>query len=70
MTESNLAAWARRPRPNGQTLDGRWCRLERLDRARHGDSLFEASSATGAEERHRYLFEGPANLTALHSMPG
>jgi RimJ/RimL family protein N-acetyltransferase len=36
-------------------MTGRWCRLERLDPERHGDSLFEASVAPGADERFRYL---------------
>jgi RimJ/RimL family protein N-acetyltransferase len=40
-------------------LQGRYCRLEPLDPARHGDDLFAASMAPGAEERHRYLFETP-----------
>lgn len=57
MTERDLSRWTPRPRPGEATLDGRWCRLERLDPARHGDDLFEAATAPGAEERFRYLFE-------------
>lgn len=59
MSDGDLGAWTPRPRPPGETLKGRWCRLERLDLARHGDSLFEASSAAGGEERFRYLFDRP-----------
>jgi RimJ/RimL family protein N-acetyltransferase len=59
MTERDLSCWTPRPRPDGRTLEGRWCRLERLDPARHGDSLFNASAAPGAEDRFRYLFEPP-----------
>jgi RimJ/RimL family protein N-acetyltransferase len=33
--------------------------LEPLDPERHGDSLYEASTADGAEQRFRYLFEPP-----------
>jgi RimJ/RimL family protein N-acetyltransferase len=40
-------------------LAGRYARLEPLDAARHGDGLFAASMAPGAEERFRYLFESP-----------
>lgn len=57
MTERDLSRWTARPRPDGSTLEGRWCRLEKLDPARHGDCLYEASVAPGAEQRFRYLFE-------------
>ena len=59
MPERDLAAWSPRPRPSAQLIEGRWCRLERLDPARHGDSLYEASAAPGVEGRFRYLFEPP-----------
>jgi RimJ/RimL family protein N-acetyltransferase len=55
----SLAGWTPRPRPTASVLEGRWCRLERLDPARHGDSLYAASLAPGADERYRYLFEKP-----------
>jgi RimJ/RimL family protein N-acetyltransferase len=55
----DLAGWKPRPRPERVVLDGRYARLEPLDPARHGDDLFAASMAPGAEERHRYLFETP-----------
>jgi RimJ/RimL family protein N-acetyltransferase len=51
--------WSSRPRPGRAPLAGRYCRLEPLDPARHGAQLFAASMAPGAEERFRYLFEGP-----------
>ena len=51
--------WTPRPRPAAPALAGRWCRLERLAPARHGNTLYEASVAPGAEERFRYLFEPP-----------
>ncbi len=59
MTERDLSRWTPRQRPTAETLEGRWCRLERLDPARHGESLFEASLAPGVETRFRYLFEPP-----------
>jgi RimJ/RimL family protein N-acetyltransferase len=55
----DLAGWTARRRPTAERLEGRWCRLERLDPARHGDSLCEASLAPGAADRFRYLFEPP-----------
>jgi RimJ/RimL family protein N-acetyltransferase len=54
-----LADWHPRPRPGRVTLEGAFCRLEPLDPLRHGDELFAASMAPGAEERFRYLFETP-----------
>ena len=54
-----LADWKPRPRPARVALDGRYCRLEPLDPLRHGDALFAASMAPGAEERFRYLFNAP-----------
>jgi RimJ/RimL family protein N-acetyltransferase len=55
----DLAGWTPRPPPARAPLEGLWCRLEPLDPARHGDHLFAASMAPGAEERHRWLFEEP-----------
>jgi RimJ/RimL family protein N-acetyltransferase len=54
----DLSAWTPRQAPAREALDGRWCRLEPLDPASHGDALFAASMADGAEDRHRWLFEG------------
>ena len=56
---TDLSRWTARPLPERRVLDGQYCRLEPLDPARHGEALFAASMAPGAEERHRYLFEGP-----------
>lgn len=64
MPEPDLAHWTPRPRPAVSVLEGRWCRLEKLDPARHGDALFEASSADGAEQRFRYLYEWPPESRA------
>ncbi len=44
---------------------GRYARLEPLDPARHGDQLFAASMAPGAQERFRYLFESPEDRSAF-----
>jgi RimJ/RimL family protein N-acetyltransferase len=54
-----LLAWAARPRPERVALEGRYCRLEPLELARHADALFAASAAPGAEERFRYLWDQP-----------
>jgi RimJ/RimL family protein N-acetyltransferase len=66
MTEPDLSGWRPRPRPDGRTLEGRWCRLEKLDPPRHGDALYAASSGADAEDRFRYLFEAaPADRSAF-----
>src|SRR5688500_7863714 len=59
MAAPELQDWTPRPRPDAPVLQGSWCRRERLDPNRHGDDLFAASTAPGAEERFRYLFEPP-----------
>jgi RimJ/RimL family protein N-acetyltransferase len=56
---TQLADWQPRPRPARAALEGTYCRLEPLDPARHGDELFAASMAPGAEDRFRFLFESP-----------
>jgi RimJ/RimL family protein N-acetyltransferase len=55
----DLRHWQPRPRPERRALAGRWCRLEPLSPQQHGDALFAASMAPGAETRFRYLFEHP-----------
>ena len=56
---SDLGNWTPRPRPARAAIEGRYCRLEPLDPKRHGDHLFAASMAPGAEDRFRFLFESP-----------
>lgn len=46
-------------RPERVALDGRYCRLEPIDTARHGDQLWLASTPPDAARRYRYLFEPP-----------
>lgn len=54
---TDLSQWQGVPRPQRVTLDGRYARLEPLDIEAHGDDLYTAAVAPGAEERFRYLFE-------------
>jgi hypothetical protein len=63
----NLTGWQPRPRPTRVVLEGRFCRLEPLDPARHGDRLFAASMAPGAEERFRYLLDSPQDRADFES---
>ena len=64
MTERDLSRWSPRPRPTADKLEGRWCRLERLDPARHGDDLYASAIATGADDRFRYLPDAPPGSRA------
>ncbi len=52
------------PRPERIILDGRFCRLEPLDPARHGDDLFHASTPSDAAARFIYLSEEPPTTRA------
>jgi RimJ/RimL family protein N-acetyltransferase len=60
-----LRDWQPRPRPARVTLEGRYCVLQPLDVVAHGDALFAASMAPGAEERFRYLSERPQERAAF-----
>ncbi len=55
----NASNFQPRPLPRRACLEGKFCRPEPLDALRHGDQLYSASMAPGAEERFRYLFEVP-----------
>ncbi len=56
---TSLIHWSPRKLPKRIVMDGRYARLEPIDPKRHGDSLFAASMAPGAADRHRWLFETP-----------
>lgn len=55
----NLSTWTARPAPAKTPLEGRYVRLEGLDRARHGAELFQSSQVPDAEDKFRWLFEEP-----------
>ena len=67
---STLTDWVHRPRPARVPLEGRYARLEPLDPQRHGDHLFAASMAPGAEERFRYLFDSPQDRAGFDAWIG
>ena len=64
---NDLRDWQPPPRPARVNLEGRFCRLEPLDPARHGDELFAAAMAPGAEERFRYLSDDPQDRAAFQT---
>jgi RimJ/RimL family protein N-acetyltransferase len=51
--------WRPPPPPAGETLAGRWCRVERLDPGRHCRALFEANRLDAEHRIWTYLPYGP-----------
>jgi RimJ/RimL family protein N-acetyltransferase len=62
-----VPGWQPRPRPDAQTLTGSYCRLERLDLARHVDDLFAADRADADGISWTYLPYGPFADHAAYS---
>ncbi len=58
----DLQNWNGCERPSIDRIEGKYVILERLDAAKHGDSLYAASTTQQADARFKYLFE-----TAPHS---
>lgn len=55
----DLKDWRPCPRPERKVMEGVYVRLEPLDRARHGDGLYEASAVADAGRRFAWLYEDP-----------
>ncbi|KAI1704543.1 acetyltransferase (GNAT) domain-containing protein [Ditylenchus destructor] len=54
-SESELSNWTKRQLPERKVLKGRYVILEPLDAGKHGEGLYQASTAEGAEGLFRYL---------------
>lgn len=54
-----VPGWTPRARPGDAPIDGRYCRIERLDAARHADALFDAYRAAPDGRDWTYLFSEP-----------
>lgn len=54
-----LPDWTPRPLPTAETLEGAYCRLERLSAERHADDLFAAYRTAPDGRDWTYLFIGP-----------
>ena len=61
---TDLTGWTARPRPERAPIDGRYVRLEPLQPV-HADTLYQAASAEGAEDRFRWLPDPPQNRDAF-----
>lgn len=64
MTDANLTDWAGVQPPRRETIHGRYVDLEPLEPRRHSDSLFAATSASGSDDRFRYLPQTPQTARA------
>lgn len=54
-----LPGWAGACQPDGRTLTGRYCRLERINVDRHAAQLYEAYGDAPDGRNWTYLFSGP-----------
>ncbi|KAK53251.1 acetyltransferase (GNAT) domain protein, partial [Bordetella bronchiseptica OSU054] len=54
-----MPQWQARPRPPRDPAEGRYCRLEPLDAARHGEDLYAAFAVPDAASGWTYLSAGP-----------
>ncbi len=54
-----LSGWVPPPAPPREVLEGRFCRLEPLDPARHAEALYRANSEDGSGGSWTYLPYGP-----------
>ena len=61
-----LDNWIGARGPERVCLDGQYARLEPLEPALHGESLFASAQKEGAEDRFRYLFDHvPSDFSAF-----
>lgn len=56
---AEIAAWVSPPPPPREAIEGRYCRIEPLDPARHGADLFDAFAADSEGRNWTYRIEGP-----------
>lgn len=55
----DVVDWRAPPFPPHEAIEGRYCRLEPLDVARHAREIYEAQAADASGQRWTYLFNGP-----------
>ena len=54
-----VPGWTVRPFPAPEPIDGRYCRLEKIDAARHAKDLFSAYAQVSGAADWTYLFAEP-----------
>lgn len=54
-----LPGWTARALPSGVAMEGRWCRIEKLDAARHAQALYAAYAQAPDGRDWTYMFSGP-----------
>lgn len=54
-----LPEWSERPLPSEFSVEGRYCRLEPLVMAQHGEALYQAWSNAADGRDWTYMFSGP-----------
>jgi RimJ/RimL family protein N-acetyltransferase len=54
-----VPGWVARPRPGRTPIEGRFCRIEALDAARHAEALFQANCRDAAGRMWTYMPYGP-----------
>jgi len=62
-----VGAWTPPPRPSATLLEGRYCRLERLDADRHAAALHAANAAARDDASWTYMNFGPFADAAAHA---
>ena len=65
-----VPGWAARPRPGRTPIDGRFCRIEPLDPARHAAPLFEANRRDAEGGMWTYMAYGPFASGRKPTPPG
>jgi RimJ/RimL family protein N-acetyltransferase len=62
-----VGAWTPPPRPSAALLEGRYCRLERLDADRHAAALHAANACARDDSSWTYMNFGPFANAAAHA---
>jgi len=62
-----VADWTPPPFPSAEPMEGRFCRLEKLDAERHAPSLFAANSVDADGQMWTYLGYGPFESEETYS---
>jgi RimJ/RimL family protein N-acetyltransferase len=62
-----VPGWAARPAPGRAPIEGRFCRIEALDAARHAEALFEANRSDAKGRMWTYMAYGPFDAAEAYA---